>query len=76
MSRVIYIVAEDREAFERWCWKQDPNGELPRVKYVANVATLGWEEKDVEFLFLKGWQKRPDWRSIYDRALAIGRRAR
>lgn len=74
MSRRIYIVASDHEAFERWCWKQDPNGELPSVKYVESVKTLAFETGGVEFLFLKGWRRRPDWRAIYNKALRVGRR--
>ncbi len=87
MSRTIYVVARDHEHFEQWCWKQDPNGDLPDVKYVVSVKTLQYETAGAEFLFLTGgakrpegqrpyWQDRPDWRQIYNKALQIQRRPR
>jgi hypothetical protein len=86
MSPTVYVIAKDQLHFEKWCWKQDPNGELPDVKYVRSVKVLQRVQPGSVFLFLTGgakrpegekpyWQQRADWRTIYNKVLSIrGRR--
>lgn len=87
MSRTIYVVAKDHEHFERWCWQQDPNGDLPNMKYVHSVKTIQYEKAGAEYIFLTGgakrpegekpyWQQRADWRAIYNKAIRTQRRIR
>lgn len=72
--RVIYIVAPDHEAYLRWIGRQDPSGGDPTAEYRFWKPEVGIRGKRPRFLFLKGWQTRPDWRHAYNRALAQGRR--
>lgn len=72
----LYVVAEDRAAFEDWCRRKghDPNGRS--VRYVNSVRVLNSLRHEVRILFIHGWSKRKDWRPIYNRSLVIGRRPR
>lgn len=79
--RFVYVVAGSPEEFLRWAGAQDPSHTDPegwdgeRVRYVRVASTDTFRgRKRPEFLFLAGWQRRPDWRLIYNRALAVGKR--
>lgn len=72
------MVAGSKEEFLRWTGKRDPNetGE-ERVRYIDARSTDAIRgRKQPEFLFLKGWQRRPEkeWRAVYNKALAVGKR--
>jgi hypothetical protein len=71
---VIYVVAATSAAYETWCKAQGLHLVNSTHKYVASYRVLVGLTRDVEFLFLPGWQQRSDWRQIYNKALAIGRR--
>ena len=70
----LYVIAPTRKAFEQWSGKQDPNWPLPDAVFVHSIKQLTSKTGPEDFLFLNGWQTRPDWRQLYNRALAIGRR--
>jgi hypothetical protein len=84
MSRTTYVVAPTLHAFVGWAmssgYKVDcVDGTHPetghRVRFVSGPGTVKHLSEGVDFLFLKHWQSRKDWRAIYNRALAIGRRS-
>lgn len=74
MSKLLYVVAPDYSAFQRWVREQGSDSEEQvGYKFVRSLDDLR-QRKRPEFMFLKGWRSRPDWRQIYNKALANGKR--
>jgi hypothetical protein len=78
MAEVVYVVARSQAEFLKWIGKQDPNGTDPDPDtvyryYRADVGTRG---KHFRWLFLAGWDRRPEaeWRPVYHKALTSGKR--
>lgn len=71
----LFVVAADYKAFLDWCERKglSPLPAAGQVIYVADARKL-LGQRDVRILFLHGWTQHRHARSIYNRALIVGRR--
>lgn len=75
MSKLVYVVAPTEDAFLKYIAKQW-DGPLKdtgvRLVYVAPGQKVPTPPGGrAEFLFLRHWQSRKDWRYLYNRALSL-----
>lgn len=73
--KTVYVVAPSHEAFVKWTAKKDTDAgwrDLTDYVYIAP-----WRHQRIpkggtaEFMFLKHWKSREDWRYLYNRALSL-----
>lgn len=69
----VYVVAGSTQEYERWLSGPGTVYET-EIKLLNHAGQLNIMQPTDRLVLLKGWQCRSDWRAIYNRMLATGRR--
>ena len=69
----LYVVTHDHAAYLAWCEERGVTPTHGRHVYVRGAQTLKGKE-GARILFVAGWQRRKDWRKVYNAALIAQRK--
>lgn len=69
----VYVVAGSTQEYERWL-RGPGTAHETAVHPLTNARQINLMRREDVLVLLKDWQRRPDWRVIYNRMIATDRR--
>lgn len=69
----VYVVAGSTQEYERWLRGPGTAYVPESIHLLGNVRQINIMQKTDTIVLLSDWQRRSDWRAIYNAMLATGK---